>query len=161
MTNPLLKPVFLVLGDGFTGLYDADASIISQILSNNTKESSNVSSIIDPPTTPSARRKRRSLLAIPNSTPLKGINSPTTCLAHGASMLWIVSNQNYPIYDSENLYNTNPFFDYGAFRDLKERHEQKSTEYTLFAFKFEVPGVYVFKSSNNGERKMVCRPIFL
>lgn len=76
-------------------------------------------------------------------------------------MVWIVNNNNYPIYDADNLYNTNPFFDYGAFRDLQERHSQKSTQYTMFAFKFEVPGVYVFKSSNNAERKMVCEVLEL
>ena len=70
-------------------------------------------------------------------------------------MLFLVDNDNYPEYDEENLYNTNPDFDSGPFRKLKEKHSLMSTNSTLFAFKFDSPGAYAFKSSKHPESKMV------
>lgn len=136
-----------------TGVYDVSSALISELLETNTKQ--NISTTAEPPTNSTARRRRRSLLAVSPSTPLKGITNPTTCLENGASMIFMVDNNNYPIYDADNLYNTNPFFDYGAFTELQEKHQLQSTKYTLFAFKFDVDGVYVFKTSSNSERRMV------
>lgn len=71
-------------------------------------------------------------------------------------MMFVVDNDNYPEYDENNLYNTNPDFDSGPFRDLKERHALMNTNSTLFTFKFDSPGVYVFRSSKYPDYKMVC-----
>ena len=75
-------------------------------------------------------------------------------------MIWMVSNDNYPKYDADNLYNTNPGFDSGKFRELEEKHLLMDTKSSLFAFKFVEEGVYVFKSSSNALHKMV-RFLFL
>ena len=66
-----------------------------------------------------------------------------------------VSNDFFPEYDEGNLYNTNPNFDYGAFKDLAEKHRLMKSNSTLFSFKFTVPGVYAFKLSSNINSKMV------
>lgn len=134
------------------GTYDPPADFILDILNKNRKEDNSTS----PTDTPSTRR-RRSLLAVSTSgSSLSGISNPTTCVNYDSSMMFIVDNDNYPEYDENNLYNTNPDFDSGPFRDLKERHTLMNTNSTLFAFKFGSPGVYVFKSSKYPDYKMVC-----
>lgn len=70
--------------------------------------------------------------------------------------MFSVSNEFYPVYDEDNLYNTNPNFDFGAFSDLREQHQLILTNSTLFAFRFTDPGVYVFKMSTSNEQRMVC-----
>lgn len=140
--------------NGFLGAYKPDTNIItSQLLNNKRNATTNTSS---QSSTPVVSRRRRSLLAVSsaNST-LVGINNPTTCLENGATMIWMVSNENYPKYDADNLYNTNPGFDYGKFRELEENHLLLDTKSSLFAFKFVDEGVYVFKSSSNSLHKMV------
>lgn len=146
--------VSLYTAKGFLGAYSPDTSVItSQLSSNRRNVSTNISSDAS---TPVSSRRRRSLLALSsaNST-LVGINNPTTCLENGATMIWMVTNDNYPRYDADNLYNTNPGFDYGKFRELEENHQLMDTKSSLFAFKFADEGVYVFKSSNNPLHKMV------
>ena len=66
-----------------------------------------------------------------------------------------VNNDFFPEYDEGNLYNTNPNFDYGAFKDLAEKHRLMKSNSTLFSFRFTVPGVYAFKLSSNVNSKMV------
>ena len=140
------------VGNGFLGTYDPPADFLQGILRENRKDDNSTS----PSDTPSSR-SRRSLLAVSTSgRSLSGISNPTTCLNYGASMLFIVDNDNYPEYDENNLYNTNPDFDSGPFRDLRERHALMGTNSTLFAFKFDSPGVYVFRSSKYPDYKMVC-----
>ena len=141
----------MFLGNGFLGTYNPPAGFLLDILNKNRKDNST-----SPSEAPSSRR-RRSLLAVSTSgSSLSGISNPTTCLIYGASMMFIVDNDNYPEYDENNLYNTNPDFDSGPFRDLKERHALMGTNSTLFAFKFDSPGVYVFRSSKYPDFKMVC-----
>lgn len=97
------------------------------------------------------------MLAVsPSANLLSGITNPTTCLDYGSSVMFVVDNDNYPEYDESNLYNSNPDFDSGPFRDLHERHALMNTNSTLFAFKFNSPGVYVFRSSKYPDYKMVC-----
>ncbi len=58
-------------------------------------------------------------------------------------------------YPRNNLYNTNPAFDYGGFRQLVEAQAQLSTTSTLFAYKFSEAGVYSFYLSDNQNYRMV------
>ena len=46
------------------------------------------------------------------------IANPVTCINIGDSILFDVSDDSYPEYQQASLLNTNPDFDYGAFRDL-------------------------------------------
>ena len=100
----------------------------------------------------SARRRRR---AVTNPLSFKSVASPTVCLAHGSHMMWKVSNSDYPKYDKDSLFNTNPSFDDGPFQALEEKHQLESTPFELFAYKFDQDGVYVFSSSKNPENRMV------
>ena len=70
-------------------------------------------------------------------------------------MLFSITNESYPVYDEESLLNTNDAFDYGQFRQLVES-QQTSGSASLFAYRFRSSGVYVFKLSNNPNRKIVC-----
>lgn len=99
----------------------------------------------------SSSRRRRAV----SSLSYRGVSNPTTCLTHGSHMIWKVSNSDYPKYDKDSLYNTNPSFDDGPFRALEERHQLESTKFELFAYKFDQEGVYVFTSSKNPESVMV------
>ncbi|GFO26753.1 cytadherence high molecular weight protein 2 [Plakobranchus ocellatus] len=69
-------------------------------------------------------------------------------------MFFSVTNTYYPIYDVNNLYNTNSNFDYGGFRALIEAQAQTATSATLFAYKFTDPGVYSFYLSTDINKKM-------
>ena len=66
-----------------------------------------------------------------------------------------VSNDYFPEYDEGNLYNTNPNFDFGTFKDLAEKHRLMQSNSTLFSFRFGQAGVYVFKLSSTQDLKMV------
>lgn len=143
--------MYFILDNGFLGSYNPPADFIIETLNKN-KNDINVTSTAGT----SSSRRRRSLLAVSTSnSSLIGIANPTACVGYGTSMMFMVSNENYPEYDENNLYNTNPDFDSGPFRDLKERHALMSTNSTLFAFKFDAPGVYAFRSSKHQDFKMV------
>lgn len=63
------------------------------------------------------------------------------------------TNGSYPVYDRDSLLNTNPQFDYGAFRALATT----SPLPTSFPFAFPDAGVYVFYSSSQVAMKSVVR----
>ena len=129
-----------VLSDGESkGAYDVNADALIEELSENSASSN------------ASRRRRREV----TSLDFKGVSDPTTCLLHGSIMMWKVSNTDYPQYDAGNLFNTNPSFDDGPFKELAEKHEQESTRFTLFAYRFDQEGVYTFKSSANPDSVMV------
>ena len=132
------------------GAYDADSqSLVDEF--NNAVQQNEASS-----NSSSARRRRRAV----SSLSFKGVANPTTCLTHGSHMIWKVSNSDYPKYDRNSLYNTNPSFDDGPFQALEERHQLESTKFELFAYKFDKEGVYVFTSSKKPENTMVSLDSF-
>lgn len=59
------------------------------------------------------------------------------------------------MFYSENLFNTNPAFDWGVFRLLTQ--ELTMTKYTnfLFSISFSEPGVYVLSLSSSQYKQMV------
>ncbi|WAR11134.1 hypothetical protein MAR_036210 [Mya arenaria] len=79
-----------------------------------------------------------------------GITNPIVCLKYADFMMWAVDNNNYPIYDRNNLFNTNSQFDYGGFHALAEAQARVGTSTTLFAYQFKDPGTYVLQQ---------CRPV--
>ena len=135
---------------GFTGAYNPAAAVVEAMLRANFKNASS-SSALSP-----VARKRRSLLAVSTTNPdMSGINNPVTCLKYNDVLMFSVTNDYFPEYDSKNLYNTNPDFDYGAFKDLAEKHKLMNTNASLFTFRFDTPGVYAFKMSSTSDQKMV------
>ena len=112
------------------------------------------------PNTGGGSRRRRRAVSNTGGVTVQGISNPTTCLRFNEAMLFGVDNDNYPVYDEKNLYNTNPNFDFGAFSDLAEQHQLIKTNSTLFAFRFTDPGVYVFKMNQESDQRMVSRRIF-
>ncbi|XP_072313008.1 uncharacterized protein [Eucyclogobius newberryi] len=87
----------------------------------------------------------------------RGILNPTTCLHLEDIILFTVSTNHFPEYDVDNLYNTNPVFDWGAFRQLKEELTLSWTPPSFFSFVFHQPGVYVFKLSSHEHKHMYVR----
>jgi hypothetical protein len=84
------------------------------------------------------------------------VTSPLVCIALGDSLLFDISAGCYPVYQRDSLLNSNPHFDYGAFRDLATHmtaaaatgsNSSSSALYTTFGFAFTAPGSYVFSSS--------------
>ena len=99
---------------------------------------------------PSNRRKRQ---AVTTNTPLGGITDPLACILIGQSLLFQITNTSYPVYDRDNLFNTNLDFDRGLFLALEERQLQTG-DITLFVFLFRESGVYAFHLSNNLNKRM-------
>ncbi|KAM3921492.1 uncharacterized protein RB166_010883 [Leptodactylus fuscus] len=71
--------------------------------------------------------------------------------------MFIASKHSYPMYDVNNLYNTNPGFDWGAFRTLAEEIWLSSKSQFSLLFQFREPGVYVMRHSDNQYKKMYIR----
>lgn len=136
-------------GGKFEGAYEPSADGLA-VLFEESVELSTASQ--NQNSSSSARRRRRRAVT---DLSFKGVSNPTVCLAHGSSVMWKVSNSDYPKYDRESLFNTNPSFDDGPFGELEERHQLESTRFELFAFRFHQEGVYVFYSSQNSENRMV------
>eukprot|EP00079_Xenopus_tropicalis_P037402 XP_017951173.1 PREDICTED: uncharacterized protein LOC105947840 [Xenopus tropicalis] len=56
-----------------------------------------------------------------------------------------------------NLYNTNPHFDWGKFREIAEEILLSPQPFLYFMYQFQEPGVYVIKLSSNHYKKMYIR----
>ncbi|XP_077162698.1 uncharacterized protein LOC143822002 [Paroedura picta] len=99
----------------------------------------------------------------PSNSTLKmmfsGILNPTTCLKIHDMILFIVSKEHYPVYDVNNLYNTNSEFDWGRFRSLAEEAKLApgSRNALLFFYQFHDPGTFVFRLSSNQHKRMYIR----
>ncbi|RHY33213.1 hypothetical protein DYB32_001787 [Aphanomyces invadans] len=74
---------------------------------------------------PAVNSKRRRLAEAKS-----GIVNPMLCLQKGDSIMFSVSNQSYPVYAKDSLMNTNPQFDYGAFRTLDEKMKANTVAIT-------------------------------
>ncbi|TMW66819.1 hypothetical protein Poli38472_011935 [Pythium oligandrum] len=78
------------------------------------------------------------------------------CLPVGGGILFDLSTPgSYPIYQKDSMLNTNPNFDYGAFRSLAARVRANTSFVSAFAFSFTEPGTYVFGNSLNSAAKTV------
>ncbi|XP_055052386.2 uncharacterized protein [Misgurnus anguillicaudatus] len=88
-----------------------------------------------------------------------GVLNPAACLHPRDILLFTVTQQHYPQYDVDNLYNTNAAFDWGPLRLLS--HDQKLTKsaHSLFSISLTEPGVYVFKLSSHHHRHMYVRVV--
>ncbi|KAG6576203.1 Insulin-like growth factor binding protein, N-terminal [Phytophthora cinnamomi] len=78
------------------------------------------------------------------------------CLSVGDGLLFDLSvPRSYPIYMKDSMLNTNPSFDYGAFRALATKVNANASTVSAFAFSFTEPGTYVFGNSLNGAAQTI------
>ncbi|CEM31004.1 unnamed protein product [Vitrella brassicaformis CCMP3155] len=101
--------------------------------------------------------RRRRLQATPAPEP--GVVNPVTCLQLGESMIWSLTPDAsgriaYPVYEKDALLNTNPDFDYAAFRRLRT-DIVAGVQRAMFSFTFDEPGVYVFSLSTDSSQRTV------
>lgn len=84
------------------------------------------------------------------------ILQPVVCIQTGDSVLFDLgaNKSSFPVYDKDSLLNTNPSFDYGAFRALAEA-ARSSSNVTSFGFTFRDGGVYVFYANGQPSLKSV------
>ncbi|XP_069599125.1 uncharacterized protein [Ranitomeya imitator] len=127
---------------GFLGIYNPNPKEIEHLLrSQENRSQSNFSA---------ENRSHR-------SGRISGVLNPTTCIHVNDYIMFIASKHHYPVYDVNNLYNTNPGFDWGAFRTLAEEIWLSSKPRFSLIFQFREPGVYVMKDNNNQQKKMYIR----
>jgi hypothetical protein len=83
-----------------------------------------------------------------------GYTNPLICLLEGEGILFDLSSGalHYPVYLKDNLLNTNPSFDYGAFELLAERIAANASAVSAFAFTFSTAGKYVFADNANRDK---------
>ena len=98
-------------------------------------------------------RRRRAVTAVTNTTTQtpQGILSPIVCVTVGQVVLFKInlheinrSLSNYPRYSKNHLFNSNPNFDYGQFRQLHLLLQTTNLTINVFANVFSEPGVHVF-----------------
>ena len=84
------------------------------------------------------------------------ISPAVMCLQLGETLMFdLVGEGSYPIYEKDNLLNTNANFDYGPFRELENTVLSNGTSVSLFAFTFTQPGIYVFSDSQNSDQQTI------
>ncbi|XP_057206531.1 uncharacterized protein LOC130564467 [Triplophysa rosa] len=88
-----------------------------------------------------------------------GVLNPTACLHPGDILLFTVTQQHFPQYDIDSLYNTNADFDWGPLRLLAQDQKLPKSVHSLFSMSFNEPGVYVFKLSSHHHRHMYVRVV--
>jgi hypothetical protein len=91
---------------------------------------------------------------VTNATVVTGSNAanithPIVEIALYNSVVWSITNANYPVYVKSSLLNTNLDFDYGAFRNLDDVLVRSTMVLTSFIFTFAEPGTYVFRISSD------------
>ncbi|KAI8480901.1 hypothetical protein Bbelb_413740, partial [Branchiostoma belcheri] len=94
-----------------------------------------------------------------NNVPL--IPNPLLCLEVEEMVIFKVevnetdrTKSHYPRYQKDHLFNTNPSFDYGAFRQLQEYIEKTNVTVEQFAFVFTDPGQYAFYDAQEPGREI-------
>lgn len=108
-------------------------------------------------------RRRRSLLALNVTTAAPSsaneIRNPLVCLEQEdtvAFKVYLSGNDrvasNYPVYVKDHLYNNNPEFDYGAFRQLQSYIKETNISLSVFLHVFTDPGIYVFVDAQDAAK---------
>lgn len=109
----------------------------------------------------SSRRRRLQSSDITISDP--GITRPVQCLKVGDSVTWVIrtltdGTVSYPVYLRDSLINTNPYFDYSAFRQLGDEVGAGVVN-SFFVFSFIEEGTYAFVSSANSNALSVLNVV--
>ncbi|XP_030007196.1 uncharacterized protein LOC115431086 [Sphaeramia orbicularis] len=93
---------------------------------------------------------------------LPRIPNPIACLASGDMLIFHLTinhtdrhYSHFPVYQKDHLFNSNPNWDFGAFRHLQILMKQTNFNRTRFAHVFSDTGKYVFVDNAVPERSLV------
>ena len=87
---------------------------------------------------------------------LTGYINPTICIKEGSAVLFEIDTaDNYPVYAKDNLLNTNDEFDYGEFRKLEDAINNNASDVSIFSFRFNDAGTYVFESASDSSKTTI------
>ena len=114
-------------------------------------------SMLSPQQTNTTARRRRQAVADPTPQ-FSGIDDPLVCLEVDQSLLFMLSNTSYPVYDENNLLNSNADFDLGLFSQLVE-DQLLTGDNLFFAFRFTESGLFSFYLSDTPTRYMYVRVV--
>jgi hypothetical protein len=104
--------------------------------------------------------KRRELLVDANSA---AVTDPVVCIPNGDTVQWSITNYaNYPVYDVNNILNTNNNFDSGPFAALETEIDARvaagqtgALNPIIFSNTFSTGGTYVFNDKTLTTSQMV------
>jgi hypothetical protein len=82
------------------------------------------------------------------------IENPIVCINLGDSLVFDVTNDNYPQYDKDSLFNSNDNYDYSAFRSLESSAKSQLTIST-FSTTFDESGTYSFRMSSAKNKQLI------
>ena len=106
----------------------------------------------------SSSRRRLLQVQVTASDGTAEVPNPLICLELDELIIfriWIAEDRtqsHYPVYIKDHLFNTNPDFDYGDFKQLEFYILETNVTYNSFAFQFTEPGAYVFADAQDLDR---------
>ena len=83
------------------------------------------------------------------------LTNPLVCIELGDTIVFDITNTNYPVYQKNSLLNTNPNFDYGTFRNLAFLASSSSSTVSTLIFTFNEAGTYVFSTPSDSTKLLI------
>ena len=86
----------------------------------------------------------------------QGVTDALACIAAGDTFVFsLTPKNNFPVYLKNSLLNTNPTFDYSAFKELQFRMQSDQSNVDIFAFTFTAAGIYDFVDNANANSHLI------